>query len=201
MKKISIFGKSTVEKTEKSYQIIKGLAYQLVKNNHICVHGGYAGGIMEAVSEGAQRAIDENGLCPNLNIGVPELRFDQKWARVPEAVFTEPATDIYSRLKMIMESELFIVAPSGGDGTLLEADIVIHENLINELLNKPIKPIIFIEGEDKKWTHLFNSRLENLDISKTSIDDYSWVAFVQYSELESYSAIMDRVMKKINQID
>lgn len=201
MKKISIFGKSTVEKSEKSYQIIKELAYQLAKNNCTCIHGGYAGGIMEAVSEGAQKAINNYGLDLNLNIGVPEIRFDKKWPRVPEAVFTEPAIDIYSRLKKITESDLFIVAPSGGDGTLLEADIVIHENLINELLNKPIKPIIFIEGEDKKWTHLFNARLRNLDISKTSIYDYPWVLFVQYSELENVNTIADSVIKKINQID
>ena len=181
-KQISIFGKSTVDEKKLSYQIIKELSYQLVLDKNTCMHGGYAGGIMQAVADGAQKAIEIHDLENNLNIGVPEERFDEKWPRVPKATFTEPAIDIYSRLRIITQSDIFVIAPDGGEGTLLEADIVIHENSINELLGKPVKPIIFIEGSDKKWTNLFQARLDNLDISKKSIGQYPWVSFIQYSD-------------------
>lgn len=200
-KQISIFGKSTVGESKKSYQIINQLAYEIVSRGNICMHGGYAGGIMQAVSDGAQRAIDDYGLENTLNIGVPEERFDQKWPRVPVATFTDSAIDIYSRLKIITQSDLFIVAPSGGDGTLLEADIVIHENSINELLGKPTKPIIFIEGKDKKWTNLFQARLDNLDISRRSVNEYSWLSFIQYSEVDQVGNIVNTILDKISQID
>jgi predicted Rossmann-fold nucleotide-binding protein len=200
-KQISIFGKSTVNENTQSYKIIKQLAYQLVSGENICMHGGYAGGIMQAVADGAQEAINTYGLDGNLNIGVPEERFDKQWPRVPIAIFTEPAIDIYDRLRTITQSDIFIVAPDGGDGTSLEADIVIHENSINELLGKPVKPIIFIEGADKKWTNLFQARLDNLDISKSSINDYSWVSFIRYSNNDHIKNVVTTILNKINQID
>ncbi|MAQ77277.1 hypothetical protein CL684_02015 [Candidatus Campbellbacteria bacterium] len=200
-KRISIFGKSTVHENEMSYKIIKELAYRLVTDGNVCMHGGYAGGIMQAVSDGAQSAIDECNLDINLNIGVPEIRFDEKWPRVPTATFTEPAIDIYDRLRIITQSDIFVVAPSGGDGTLLELNIVIHENTINELLGKPVKTIVCIEGPDNKWSNLFQSRLDNLDISKNMVTQYSWISFIKYGNQDSVDQIVHQIIKKINQID
>lgn len=201
MKKISIFGKSTVNEDEKGYHIVNHLAYELVSRGNACIHGGYAGGIMQAVSDGAQRAIIEHHLLDNLNVGVPECRFDENWPRVSVSTFTEPAIDIYDRLRTITQSDVFVVAPFGGDGTLLEADIVIHENTINELLGKPIKPIIFIEDQSNKWTNLFQARLDNLDISKRTFEDYSWAHFIQYSREDEIKDVVKRITEKINQID
>lgn len=201
MKKISIFGKSTVAETDFDYQVIKKLSKKLVEHKYTCVHGGYAGGIMQAVADGAHEAVVELSLEESrYNIGVPEKRFDEKWPRVSHAHFTEAADDIFSRLKMITDSDVFVVAPAGGDGTFLEADIVIHENTINHLLGKPVKPIIFIEGGDKKWIHLFNARLQHLDISKRDVSDYSYVHFISYEEQDSLDSVSDKILEKINQV-
>ncbi len=199
-KQISIFGKSTVKESKKSYQIIKEVAQRLVLEGCICMHGGYSGGVMQAVADGAQLAIQENHLDPGLNIGVPEQRFDKKWPRVPFATFTEPASDIYDRLRTLMTSDVFIVAPDGGEGTFLELDIAIHENSINQLLGKPTKPIICLEGEDKKWTNLFISRLRYLDISKREEGQYPWISFIDCSGY-GVSELVDIIVNKINHID
>lgn len=200
-KQISIFGKSTVSQEKKSYQLIEELSYELVKNDYACVHGGYAGGIMQAVADGANKAsIKFNKEQRTFNRGIPEKRFDEKWPRVPKAHFDEASEDIYSRLKSITLSDMFIAAPDGGDGTLLETDIVIHENTINELLGIKVKPIIFIEGEDRKWSKIFQNRLENLDISKRNVSDYPWVYFVQYSENETNASIIEQVLEIITKV-
>ncbi len=199
MKKISIFGKSTVDEFSFDYHLIRELSYQLVKNNYSCCHGGYAGGIMQAAADGAHQACLD--FCKDQkihNIGVPEERFDKEWPRVPNSFFTDTAIDIYDRLRTITSSDVFIVSSKGGDGTLLEVDIVIHENTINEYLGKSTKPMIFLEGKDKKWSKLFSARLQHLDISKKDRKDYPWCIFIDISHKQISKSVKE-VFEKINQ--
>lgn len=190
-----------VSSTEKGYKLIKELSYTLVKNNYACMHGGYSGGIMEAVADGAYKACKEDKKQQSIfNIGVPEVRFDEKWSRVKNAHFTKAAKDIFERLKTITQSDLFIVAPFGGDGTFLELDLIIHENIINEILNKPIKQIIFIEDQNMQWSNLFAARLDNLNISKRNKSDYPWAHFISFDDNSDNSMIILNILEIIKQM-
>ena len=181
MKTISFFGKSTVDENTIEYKITKQLAKEVVRAGFGVIHGGYAGGIMQAVSEGAQEAIEEGDLSPNLNLGVPEKRFDQDWPRVSKATFSKPAPDIFDRLRLVTSGDIVIVAPIGGDGTALELDIVIHENLLAEYTGTPIKPIVFLftqTGTD--WKKFLESR--SILATGANIFEKIWIHFVHTIE-------------------
>ena len=176
MKTISFFGKSTVDENTSEYKITKQLAREVVRAGFGVIHGGYAGGIMQAVSEGAQEAIEEGNLLPKLNLGIPEERFDQDWPRVSNATFSKPAADIFDRLRLVTSGDIVIVAPVGGDGTALELDIVIHENLLAEYTGAPIKPIIFLLTETgTDWKKFLESR--SLLATGANIFQKKWISF------------------------
>ncbi len=178
MKKISIIGKSTVDKNSSEFKLVQELARRLVLSGLGVIHGGYAGGMMEAVSNGAYEAIQEKGWPQELNLGIPEERFDKDWPRVEGAHFSEPAKDIFDRLRLVTSGDCVVVAPIGGDGTALEVDIVIHENLLAKYSGEKIKPIIFLETENgTKWKEFISSR--NLLTTSEKILEKDWIYFVE----------------------
>ncbi len=181
MKKVSIIGKSTVESSSQEFKMVQDLAKKLVESGLGVIHGGYAGGIMEAVSSGANEAIRENGLSPELNLGIPEERFDKDWPRVEGAYFSDPAKDIFDRLRLVTAGDVVVVAPIGGDGTALEADIIIHENLLTKYSGEKIKPIIFLETKNgTPWKEFISSR--NLLATSEKILEKDWIYFVESTE-------------------
>jgi hypothetical protein len=136
---------------------------------------------MQAVSEGAQEAIDEGNLSPKLNLGIPQERFDHDWPRVANATFSEPAADIFDRLRLVTSGDIVIVAPIGGDGTALELDIVIHENLLAEYTGAPIKPIILLVTETgTDWKNFLKSR--SLLATSANVLEKHWVYFADTTE-------------------
>lgn len=178
MKKISIIGKSTVDSNSQEFKMIHSLAKKLVENGRGVIHGGYAGGIMEAVSNGAHEAIQENNLSKEFNLGIHEERFDKDWPRVEGAHFSDPSKDIFDRLRLVTAGDVVVVAPIGGDGTALEVDIVIHENLLTKYSGEKIKPVIFLETENgTKWKEFISSR--NLLATSEKILEKDWIYFVK----------------------
>lgn len=182
-KTIAIIGKSTVPKDNPSYIFSKELSYQLVKKGYAIRHGGYAGGIMEAVSDGAARAIKESGLDPNLNTGIPEARFDTDYERTKGEIFLNPSKDICERLNnIILKSDYIVVSPRGGDGTMLELQLAIHENMLGKYTGV-IRPIIVCElPEETEWTSILNTQLKYLDNGIQSIDDCPWITVTKSLE-------------------
>lgn len=181
MKKVSIIGKSTVDKNLKEFKMMQDLSKKLVSSGIGVIHGGYAGGIMEAVSNGANEAIQEKCLSKEFNVGIPEERFDKDWPRVIGASFSNPAQDIFDRLRMVTAGDAVVVAPIGGDGTALEIDIIIHENLLAKYSGQKIKPIIFIETEHgTKWKEFISGR--NLLATSEKVLEKDWVYFVTTTE-------------------
>lgn len=172
IKTISIIGKSTLPTNNASYQFSEKLAYELMRGGFTIVHGGYAGGIMEAVSTGASRAITKFGLSKQLNMGVPEERFDANYTRTNGGYFTKPAKDICDRLRtIILNSDCIVVAPRGGNGTMLELQLAIHENTLSAYTGI-IRPIIACElpGETP-WSDILETQIKNLDNRFRSIKD------------------------------
>lgn len=187
MKKISIIGKSTVDKNSSEFKLVQELARRLVLSGSGVIHGGYAGGMMEAVSNGAHEAIQEKGLPRELNLGIPEERFDKDWPRVEGARFSDPSKDIFDRLRLVTAGDVVVVAPIGGDGTALEVDIVIHENLLAKYSGEKIKPIIFLETENgTPWKEFVSSR--NLLATSEKILEKDWIYFV--SSVEEVTALI-----------
>lgn len=192
MKTISFFGKSTVDENTIEYITTKQLAKEVVRVGFGVIHGGYAGGIMQAVSEGAQEAIEEENLSPKFNLGIPEERFDKDWSRVSKAVFSKPAADIFDRLRLVTSGDIVIVAPIGGDGTALELDIAIHENLLTEYTGAPIKPIIFLLTETgTDWKKFLESR--SLLATNANIFEKGWLYFADSSE--QVMSILSKLIK------
>lgn len=157
---VALIGKSTVPSDDGAYLFTKQLAFELVAKGYQIRHGGYTGGIMEAAAEGANMAIAETGLGRSYNMGVPEVRFDATYARTSATLFLPPAKDICDRLRgMILESDFIVVAPRGGDGTMLELQLALHENLLAGL-SGIVRPIILCElPHGTPWTAILNSQL------------------------------------------
>ncbi len=175
-KTIAIIGKSTLPATSPAYKFSKKLAYELTTHGFYLRHGGYAGGIMQAVSEGASCAIKEGNLSPHLNVGVPEVRFDTDYKRVANSKFLKASKNITERLNnLILKSDCLIVSPRGGDGTMLELQLAIHENMLGEYTGI-IRPIIICElpGETQ-WRKILNSQLSLLDNNVSNINNCPWM--------------------------
>ncbi len=182
-KTIAIIGKSTVPQNNPSYKFSEQLAYDLVSSGYAIRHGGYAGGIMQAVSNGASKAIAEHGFNHDRNIGIPEVRFDSDSERTSGKFFLDAAKDICDRLRgVVLESDYIVVAPRGGDGTMLELQLAIHENTLGKYTGI-IRPIILCElpGETP-WSKIVNRQLADLDNGIKNIADCGWVHVVHSVE-------------------
>ncbi len=177
----SIFGKSTVPRNHPAYVWTRQITTELLRKNFRVIHGGYAGGIMEAVDEAAQFYISEHNLSRDSNTCVPQQQFDTVgWQRVHHAVPTPVAKDVYDRLRMITtSSDIAIVAPLGGDGTFLEIMTLFHKNMIAKYTGEKIVPIIFLQmttGTD--WKAIMETVVEQLDVSLHSVSEIPWIYFV-----------------------
>lgn len=173
---IGIIGKSTVSKEDPPYIFIEELAYRLASAGCSIRHGGYSGGIMEAAARGAARAISESSFGNVLSIGIPEKRFDLDYPRTSDTQFIEPAEDICERLRgIILDSECIIVSPKGGDGTMLELQLAIHENRLGKYAGM-IRPIIICElTGGTPWSALIDHQLKELDNGIAGMEDCPWM--------------------------
>jgi predicted Rossmann-fold nucleotide-binding protein len=197
----SVLGKPTISKEHPVYTFIEDATNILLQNGYGIVHGGYAGGAMSAASDMACQYIEAHHLSKELNIGVPQLQHDGLWDRVDGAVFTDPAEDIYARLKSISTCTIAVVCPLGGDGTELEETIIFHENVIREGLlvsapdkAEPLIPLIFLQThEGTNWRKILETKISLLDTSRKQLEEYSWLHVV-----ESLSAFEELIMRLKN---
>lgn len=194
----SVMGKSTIDPTSEEYKAIEQLTKILLQNGYGIIHGGYAGGAMQATSDTANRYIAEHGLSPHLNIGVPQKQHDGLWERVGNASFTEVAEDIFQRLKVVTSGDIVVICPLGGDGTELEETIVFHENVVKAGMNKygghneKMTPLIFFQTKNgTDWKKLIQTKLATLDTSVKSIEEYSWIHFV--NSIEEFKEVLAHI--------
>lgn len=196
----SIIGKSTVEKESEEYKTIEKLTEFLLKEGFGVIHGGYAGGIMQAVSDTANEYINKNKLSKNINIGVPQEQHDGLWDRVSDAKFTDVAKNIFERLQAVTSADIVIVGPLGGDGTDLEQNVIFHENIVKKGMNKygsgkydeKYIPLIFFQTKNgTDWKSLITTKMQILDTSSKSVEEHKeWLHFV-YTLEEFESLIKD----------
>lgn len=192
--KISIIGKSTVPPSDPAYQLIQDITRFVLGQGHTVIHGGYAGGIMQAVADSAYTYLLQNNLPLSRNIGVPEKRFDNDWPRVEHAYFTEPSNDIFDRLRSVVgESDVVIVSSRGGDGTMLELQVILHENMLCKYTKKePTKVVILqtsFEGS-VNWKKIVETQLLLLDNSISSIDDIEKLEWLYFCDEENYEKVL-----------
>lgn len=178
----SLFGKSVIDSGSSEYAAIKEITRYLIAQGWGVIHGGYVGGAMSAVSEVANELIKEKNLSPYLHIAVPQADHDNYWTRVEEAMFTNPAEDIFERLRMITTSDIAMILPKGGMGTQLELTTVFHENQIKEYLKRPVQPLIFYSTPTgTNWRAIIDAILTNLDMTEQSVGN-NWLYFVDSIE-------------------
>lgn len=198
----SVLGKSTIDPNSHEYKTIEAITEKLLIHGYGVIHGGYAGGAMSAVSDTANVYITKNHLSPHLNIAVPQKQHDGIWERVKEASFTDICDDIYERLKLVTSGDISVICPLGGDGAELEETIVFHENVVREGMNKygngkeKMVPLIFVQTQHgTNWKHLVNQKIATLCTSAKSIDDYSWLYFVD--SVDSFENLIKELKMEI----
>jgi len=179
---VSIFGKSTVDPESREYAITAEATRHILSKGFGVIHGGYAGGIMQAVADAAYEYLAANSLPLERNIAVPQREHDGVgWERVRNATFSDVADNIYERLHMVTgHSDIALVGPLGGDGTLLEAVLFYHVNAIAKYTGDKIVPLVFLDTEEgTEWRDIFEYTTKKLDSSARSLDDLEWVHFVR----------------------
>ncbi|MFO0743912.1 MAG: hypothetical protein U0469_02585 [Candidatus Paceibacterota bacterium] len=201
----SVVGKSTVNKESEEYKATEQLTKFLLKEGFGVVHGGYAGGIMQAVSDTANNFINENNLSKNLNIGVPQEQHDGLWDRVKNARFTNVAKNIFERLEAVTSADIVVVSPLGGDGTDLEQNVIFHENIVktgmnkygNEKYNEKLTPLIFFQTKNgTDWKSLITTKMQILDTSSKSLENHKdWLYFV--SSIEDFEILIKNLKNNL----
>jgi predicted Rossmann-fold nucleotide-binding protein len=182
---VSIFGKSTVRPDSQSYIFTKEITRHLIENGYGVIHGGYAGGLMQAVADEAHETLIRLKLPKERNIAIPQTQHDSVgWKRVPNAMFTKPALDVYDRLRtMVTNSDFVVIGPRGGDGTMLELITVWHENVIAEASHGKVTPIVVLESnEGTDWRRILSTLVDSLDNSYASMNDIPWLHFARNNE-------------------
>ncbi|MFA6322970.1 MAG: LOG family protein [Candidatus Buchananbacteria bacterium] len=176
---VACLGKSSLKKNSSDYKTIRKLGKIIIEENFGIIHGGYSGGAMQAIDEGASEAINEQGKKNSLNIGVPYSPFDNDWQRVEKSMFSKPAKKLSERIdNIVCNSDIIVVLPKGGFGTLTELIYAFHMNQIEEDLNGKIRPIIFY---GRNWKTLMKELMKGLDIKKQSAGK-NWSYFVDTTE-------------------
>jgi predicted Rossmann-fold nucleotide-binding protein len=194
----SVLGKSTIDPNREEYVMIEKCTEILLKHGYGIIHGGYAGGAMQATSNATNRYIQKHGLPKELNIGVPQRQHDGLWDRVESASFTTVANDIYERLQIVTSGDIAVVCPLGGDGTELEETIVFHENVVKMGMNKyggtseKMTPLIFLQTKDgTDWKTLIQTKLTLLDTSVKDIKEYDWLYFI--NSIEEFEEVLESI--------
>lgn len=193
----SVLGKSTIDPESEEYQVICKITEKLFEKGFGVIHGGYAGGAMQAVSDTAQMIIKDQNLSPNCNIAVPQVQHDGLWDRVHEATFTAASSDIFDRLKIVTSGDISVICPLGGDGTELEETIVFHENIVKMGMNKygghdfPMTPLIFVQTQNgTQWKKLIQEKMNILDVSVRDPKEYDWLHFV--NSVEEFEQVISK---------
>lgn len=183
----SVVGKSTISADCAEYKMIQAAVKVLFEQGFGIIHGGYAGGAMQAASDAASEYILEHGLPAERNIGIPQTQHDVHCERVAGATFTEPAEDLFFRLSAVTSGDLLLVSPVGGDGTEAEVAVVFHENVVGLYDDKKPVPMIFLETENgTQWKKLMESKCHYLATAIKDVDACPWLHFVHsIPELES----------------
>jgi len=137
---VTFFGGAINDRTTTQYSDSILIGKFLVENGYKIKNGGY-GGLMEAISKGANEAGGEVTGYTCLSIGC--AKGNQYLTE------TIPSVDIYQRLRLLIsDSEIFIVQ-RGGIGTLSEVFL-----LLDVVRKLKVKPRIFLFGPE--WHSLFN---------------------------------------------
>lgn len=188
---VSFFGKSTVPNDSRSYNFTEEATQYVLSKNYGVIHGGYAGGCMQAVADAAYTYLSNNKLSLQRNIAVPQKEHDVVgWDRVDNATFTSAARNIFERLELVTgQSQYVCICPRGGDGTLLEIGVLYHTNALAPYTGDSIVPMVFLQTPDgTDWKEIMNNLTRDLDSSYTSVDDIPWIHFV--SSVEELSNII-----------
>jgi predicted Rossmann-fold nucleotide-binding protein len=149
---VSCFGPTFIDPCDPVCKMAEKFGEYLIESGFGVVHGGYCG-VMEAVSKGADRAINKDKRKNKYwNIGVPMVTFDQELKR-SSMVNLPSAVDIFDRAKaLVLFGDICVVFPKGGFGTVLEFLGVFHSNQIAKKFGGKIRPLIFV---GKRWESFF----------------------------------------------
>ncbi|MGH2442651.1 MAG: LOG family protein [Chloroflexota bacterium] len=161
--RVTVFGSARVGSDSPHYREAQRLGAMLAEQGHVIVSGGY-GGIMEAVSRGAQGA---GGRV----VGVTVKPWIGRLAPNTYLSEEQSAETLYTRLEAMIESDALIALP-GGAGTL--GEIALAWNL-RQMDLIPEKPVILV-GLD--WAAIVEAFREHLIIDETDLRLLTQVANV-----------------------
>ncbi len=168
---ISCNGKTFLDTTSPEFLFAKEIGELLIEQGFGIIHGGYTG-IMQAVSEGADIAIDrDTRKSIHLNIGVPLAHINNELP-LSSRVNCPPAQTLFERQELLLtHASAALIFPSGGFGTLAEAVQLFHMNQHAKKFNTDVvRPIIFIGGP---WKQIFAHLVSHLDMNNQSIGEES----------------------------
>ncbi len=147
--RIAVYGSSAASPGTRAYDDALDLGRRLARAGAELRCGGY-GGVMEAVSKGAASA---GGRCLGFTI-------DAWKERPPNSFLTEvhSCTDLYQRLRHLIDESDAMIAVGGGIGTLVEV-LLAWNLLFMELI--PPRPLIVV-GRD--WSQALDRLAEFFEI-------------------------------------
>ncbi len=183
---IACFGKSTVPKHEASYHIATKIAETLVENGLGLLHGGYSGGLMEAVDTAAVRRARELGSSKpeSWAVGLPIACFEEGWGITEHGTRLTPVLSIEDRLtEFCTRSSGTIVLPYGGLGTMHE---LLHVITRAKYFPESRKPLILF---GQHWESSLDAMLGGIE-SKDTTRSFPWIKTVTTID-ECMSAIQD----------
>ncbi len=127
--RVTIFGSARIQEGSTEYHDGVRLGKLLASRGHTILSGGY-GGVMEAVSRGAQEA---GGHVVGVTVGAWSGRL------VPNAYLSEElaAETLFARIEALVEADGLIALP-GGAGTLGEVALAWNLSQTELMVRKPV---------------------------------------------------------------
>jgi len=145
----SVFGGARKDTNSKEYLDTVLIGNLLALKGYKVKSGGYYG-IMEAISKGVSEMGGESigHTCKVF----PTTKGNSYLTK------TEPADDIYDRLRMLIEKTDIFIIQKGGIGTLTELFLTLEIILVGDFWNEIMKPIsgLFNPGDESLYTIIDN---------------------------------------------
>lgn len=169
MKYATTFGSSTIQPHEKEYEEGVALGKFLAIQGYTVKCGGYQG-LMEAVSKGAYEAGGKT-------IGICLEHFESKRPKNPYLSEKIITSDLYGRLKGLMDDSSLFIIQKGSLGTFNELLLIWTQAYIG--LNQNIRMCLI----GPEW--------QSIKCLKLPIEEHLWAMLEFYDDMEHFKKASD----------
>lgn len=188
---IAAFGRTFVDSNAPSYQLSSAIGATLSAHNVGVITGGYAGGLMQAVAQGATVYAKEQGYSnpESYAHGVPILEFDTDHDHIAHTLTLPSKENTMERLQHFSDhASAFVVLPEGGFGTFDEIIHVIRENVTH--LKQP-KHLILV---GQHWMDALKAVFTTIN-SRKDPASFDWIHVVD--TIEEFTETLEKILPEI----